>query len=253
MDKLSVIVITFNEEKNIRRCLESVTAVADEIVVVDSLSTDSTEEICKDFNVRFVSQKWLGFSEQKNFANSLASNDWIFSIDADEALSPELCESIKKLKETGFDGAYRMNRLMNFCDHWIHHSGWYPDAKIRIWNKNEGVWAGDIHEVLKFTKDIEIHQVKGDLYHYSYLDIADNVNRLNKYTELTSRVAFEKGKTVRSAWGVYFRTLWRFINDYFFRLGILDGYYGYIACKMSSFYTFMKYSKLHELSKNRKK
>ena len=154
---LTAVIITKNEEFNISRCLQSLKDVADEIVVVDSFSTDSTEEICKSFNVRFVQQEWLGYSEQKNFANSLASNDWIFSIDADEVLSDELKKSILELKNKNIsdDNVFSMNRLTNYCGHWIRHCGWYPDRKIRIWNRKVGKWQGEIHETIEFLTEIK--------------------------------------------------------------------------------------------------
>ena len=144
--QISAVIISHNEERNIRRCLESVQSVADEIVVVDSLSEDKTEEICNEFNVKFVKQQWLGYSEQKNLANNLATNDWILSIDADEELSEELKKSILELKNNNIsdDNVFSMNRLTNYCGHWIRHCGWYPDRKIRIWNRNVGMWKGEI-------------------------------------------------------------------------------------------------------------
>ena len=142
MKKISATIITLNEEDKIRRCIESLNGIVDEIIVVDSLSTDATKSICEEFGIRFIEQKWLGYSEQKNLANRLATNDWILSIDADEALSEELKKSILKLKESETDDniVFSFNRLNNYCGKWIHHSGFYPDKKIRIWNRNVGKW-----------------------------------------------------------------------------------------------------------------
>ena len=154
---LTAVIITKNEERNILRCLNSLLDVADEIVVVDSGSTDRTEEICNSFNVKFVQQEWLGYSEQKNFANNLASNDWILSIDADEELSEKLKNSISELKNQRLsdDEVFSMNRLTNYCGHWIRHCGWYPDRKIRIWNRTVGKWQGEIHETIEFSAEIK--------------------------------------------------------------------------------------------------
>ena len=156
MKKLSATIITLNEEDKIRQCIESLQEVADEIVVVDSMSTDATKSICEEFGVMFIEQKWLGYSEQKNLANKLASHDWILSIDADEVLSDELKKSILEIKnidididtdtdtdidtdtDTDIDIVFSFNRLNNYCGKWIHHGGFYPDRKIRIWNRNIG-------------------------------------------------------------------------------------------------------------------
>ena len=158
MKKLTVTIITLNEEKKIRRCLDSVVPFADEIVVVDSLSTDSTKDICATYsNLKFVEQKWLGYSEQKNLANDLSTNDWIFSIDADEEVSDKLQQSIIEWKKTDSNEneCFEMDRLTNYCGKWIHHSGFYPDKKIRIWNRNIGKWEGIVHEVIKFSTKVK--------------------------------------------------------------------------------------------------
>ena len=168
--KISAVIITKNEERNILRCLNSVQDVVDEIIVVDSGSTDSTADICEQFGVKCVQQEWLGYSEQKNFANSLASNDWILSIDADEELSDELKHSVLKYKSKHVspDLVFSMNRLTSFCGHWIRHCGWYPDRKIRIWNRKVGKWQGEIHETLEFSSDVQEKPLKGDLLHSSF-------------------------------------------------------------------------------------
>ncbi|MBR6438176.1 MAG: glycosyltransferase family 2 protein [Bacteroidales bacterium] len=251
---ISVVIITHNEERNILRCLNSVQDVADEIVVVDSGSTDKTEEICKSFNVKFVKQSWLGYSGQKNFANSLASNDWILSIDADEELSDDLKHSILKYKNQHIphDMVFSMNRLTNYCGHWIHHCGWYPDRKIRIWNRTVGQWKGEIHETIEFSTETREKVLKGDLNHYSYYSIEDHIRQADKFTTITATEAFKKGKRCDSIWKLRVKAAWKFIHDYFFALGFLDGYYGYVVCKISAFATFMKYSKLHEMTKGKK-
>ncbi len=254
MKKLSVIIITFNEERNIRRCIESVRDIADEIVVVDSMSTDSTEEICNTLGVRFFSQKWLGYSEQKNFANSLASNDWILSIDADEALSEELKKSITELKKRDFDehNVFCLNRLTNYCGHWIRHCGWYPDRHIRLWNRKIGRWNGIIHETIRFDQPVAKTIIKGDLLHYSYKDIEDHMRIANKYTSLIAHEKFEKGKRC-SFVKMYLSPPFAFIRDFIFKRGFLDGKRGYAICKINSFSTYLKYLKLWELENEKKR
>ena len=147
MLKLSVVIITLNEEKNIERCLQSVKDIADEIIVVDSYSDDRTEEICSEFGVKFIQQKFKGYVDQKNDGNALASHDYILSLDADEALSEELAASISQVKENWQFDAYAMNRLTSYCGKWIRHSGWYPDRKSRLFDRRKARWTGHlVHE-----------------------------------------------------------------------------------------------------------
>lgn len=250
MNKISATIITHNEELNIRRCLESIKDVVDEVIVVDDFSTDDTELICKEFGVRFVKQKWLGFTEQKNLSISLATNDWILSIDADEQLSDELKSSILKLKteETPINKVFSVKILPNYCGHWIRHCGWYPCPKRRLWNRKAGVWFGLIHEYVKFNQEIDNQMLEGDLNHYSYHSISQHVMKADRYSSLSAQKAFEAGKRCRSGFRIYFKTCWTFFSDYFLKAGFLDGYYGFVVCKMNAYGTFLKYSKLRELT-----
>jgi len=249
--KLSVVIITYNEEKNIKRCLESVKNIADEIVVIDSFSTDNTENICKEYNAIFFKQKWLGYSKQKNFANSLTKNDLVFSIDADEALSPELEKSITEIKNSDNESkAYKISRLTNYCGKWIKHCGWYPDAKLRIWNKNDGAWKGELHEEVVFYNKPEVINLHGDMFHYSYYSINQHIAQFNSFTEIGAEEAFKKGKK-SNIFIIITKGVWKFIRDYFFKLGFLDGYYGFVICSLSAQATFAKYLKLRELNKSK--
>lgn len=249
MKKLSVIIITFNEERNIRRCIESVRDIADEIVVVDSMSTDSTEEICNTLGVRFFSQKWLGYSEQKNFANSLASNDWILSIDADEALSEELKNSITELKKRDFDehNVFCLNRLTNYCGHWIRHCGWYPDRKIRIWNRNVGKWKGEIHETIEFTTETKDNLLRGDMLHYSFNTPEDFEKQMTKFALMRGKHYFMKGRR-NAGLNIIFSPIYAFIKHYIFQLGFLDGADGLHICRITAKTTKLKYKTLKELT-----
>lgn len=250
MEKFSVVIITFNEEKNIKRCLESIRDVADEIVVVDSLSTDSTKLICSDYGARFVSQKWLGYSEQKNFANELASFDWIFSIDADEVLSDTLKKSILEIKQQPHlseDKVFSMNRLTNYCGKWIRHCGWYPDRKTRIWNKKIGKWEGSIHETLNFSEEVTSINLKGDLLHYSFSSKEDYENQMFHFAELRGKAYHEKGKK-HAAFFFLFSPIFCFIQHYIFQLGFLDGYFGLQICHVSAMATRYKYLILKQLN-----
>lgn len=249
MYKLSAVIITQNEERNIGRCIDSLTGVADEIVVVDSGSCDQTEQICKEKGAIFQHHDWAGFSGQKNYAETLASGDWVLSIDADEALSPALQAEVKELKQlTPQDQAFRLKRLTNFCGSWIRHCGWYPDAKVRIWPRGKASWAGSIHETIELVSAPRITTLKGDLLHYSYYSIDELAERQPKYYTLGAQEALAKGKRCSAA-ALVARTAWTFLRDYVIRLGFLDGYAGYVVCKMNAHYTFMKYATLRELTK----
>lgn len=252
MISLSVVIITLNEEKNILRCLESVKNIADEIVVVDSLSTDRTEEICRGYGVKFIKNPFPGHIEQKNFAITQASSKYILSVDADEALSPELEKSISEVKNNWkYDGCY-FNRLNNYCGKWIKHGGWYPDRKMRLWDSTKGTWKGNNpHDRYELAEGATSYFLKGDLLHYSYHSVYQHIEQINKFTEIGAKADFNRGRKV-SFPVLILIPLWKFIRDYFFKLGILDGYYGLIICKLSSYAAFIKYVKIRELWRNNK-
>ena len=193
MHTLSVVIITFNEEKKIGQCLDSVKDIADEIIVVDSNSTDATEEICRQYDVKFVTQKWLGYSEQKNLADNLATCDLIFSIDADEALSDELKKSIQTLKEIQIadNEVFSMNRLNNFWGRWIKRCGYYPENKVRIWRRGFAQWEGLIHEWLKYESEPKKTLLNGDLLHYSYDSPEAFKKQLFHFAELNAQSYYD--------------------------------------------------------------
>ena len=246
---ISVVIITHNEENNIMRCLNSVQDIADEIVVVDSGSTDNTASICEKFGVKFVHQDWLGYSEQKNFANNLAANDWILSIDADEDLSEELKQSIIGIKgeDSSDDNVFSMNRLTNYCGHWIHHCGWYPDRKIRIWNRTKGKWQGTIHETLEFSTKVTEYRLNGDLLHYSFSSAYEYENQQFKFAKMRGEHYFKKGKKHASFYMVV-SPIFSFIQHYIFQLGFLDGKDGFHICRITAKATRLKYKTLKELT-----
>jgi len=254
MQKLSVVIITFNEEKNIERCLQSVQDIADEIVVLDSFSTDKTEEICKKHKVNFQQHTFDGHIQQKNRALQLAQNKWVLSLDADEVPNSILLDEIKKLKELNFpQDAYSFNRLNNYLGKWIKHSSWYPDRKLRLWNTTKGKWGGkNPHDKVIMNPDSKIAHIKGDLLHYSYHSIEQHIIQYNLFTKIAAQEAFEKNKKSNLFIATY-KSLWKFFREYFFKLGILDGYYGFVICALSAHATFIKYLKLRELNKNAEK
>lgn len=249
MNSISAVIITQNEERNIMRCLSSLQGVADEIVVVDSGSTDATESICQKFGSRFVHHDWAGYSEQKNYANTLATGNWILSIDADEALSDKLRESILSLKNGGLtEGvAYSFNRLSNYCGSWIRHCGWYPDEKIRLWESGACSWDGVVHEELKFEKQTRFEHLQGNLLHYTYYSVTDHAARQVKYAALAAEKAHQQGRKCGCG-TLVFKPLWNFARNYIFKGGFLDGRAGFLVCKMSALYTLVKYAKLRELN-----
>lgn len=251
MKKLTVTIITLNEEKKIRRCLDSVVPFADEIVVVDSLSTDSTKDICATYsNLKFVEQKWLGYSEQKNLANDLSTNDWIFSIDADEEVSDKLRQSIIEWKKTDSNDneCFEMDRLTNYCGKWIRRCGWYPDTKIRIWNRKAGKWKGAIHEVIDFAMDMTTTKLYGDLLHYSFETDADYRRQMFHFAEIGGKAYFEKGKRNATFYCIV-SPLVTFVRQYIVRLGFLEGKAGFKICRTAAQATLHKYRTLRQLIK----
>ena len=251
MPQISVVIITFNEEKNIGRCIDSILPVADDIVVVDSFSTDKTKEIAVEKGCRFIEHKFEGHIEQKNWAITQAKYPHILSLDADEALSEALQKEVLAAKDTWDADAYYFNRLTNYCGKWIKHCGWYPDQKLRLWDSRKGVWGGtNPHDKFLLDSGTTQKHLKGDLLHYSYYTISQHVLQIEKFTSISAKEAVGNGKSMGIG-GLLLKPVWKFIRDYFFRLGILDGYYGFVICKLSAFATFTKCLKMIELSKSK--
>ena len=252
MAPLSVAIITLNEEKNIGRCLESLKDIADEIVVVDSCSTDKTKEICEGFGVRFIVQPFLGYTQQKNFALDATTYPHVLSLDADEALSPELKNSIVTAKANGFPSTgYTMNRLSWFCDSWIRHGSWYPDRKLRLVFKLAARWGGmNVHEKLELTQTSTVKHLAGDLLHYTYYSIDEYILQGNKFSSISAKAMFDLGKKAG-----YLNLVWNpfmaFVKNYIIRAGFLDGFNGYIIARQSASQTFLKYAKLIQLQRMR--
>jgi glycosyltransferase involved in cell wall biosynthesis len=251
MNSISIVIITFNEEENIARCLESIKSIADEIIIVDSFSTDKTKEIAADYNARFYSRTWEGYSSAKNFGNGKATQDWILSMDADEALDETLKKSLIEFKNTDAkSSAYEVNRLTNYCGHWVRYCGWYPDRKLRMWRKNEGVWDGVLHEKVVLKTPANSVLLKGNLLHYSFPSISHHVKTLNAYSEVAAKDLAEKGGTVLFVVHILLNPLYTFINKFFLRLGFLDGYYGFIICSLSAIANFLKYAKAYQIKRS---
>jgi len=247
MIKLSAVIITFNEEEHLNKCLTSLKHVADEIIVVDSFSTDSTVEICKTHNVKVTSNAFEGYIEQKNYALSLATNEHIISLDGDEALSKELIQSIIEVKKNWVYDGYYFKRLNNYCGQWIKHSDWYPDRKLRLFKKNTGEWKGiNPHDCYTLKKGLTSTLLKGDLLHYIYSNYNEHNLKVEKFSTIAAKAYFKLGKK-SSLWKIIYRPFWAFFKAYFLRLGFLDGLNGFIICVQTYNVTFLKYIKLYQL------
>ena len=251
MVSLSAVIITYNEERNIERCLIALQGIADEIVVLDSHSTDRTKEICARYNVRFFEQSFLGHIEQKNKALEFATYPHVLSLDADEVLSDELRQSIIKVKENWEHDGYTFNRLTSYCGHWVKHCGWYPDKKLRLFVKSNGKWAGkNPHDRYFLDEGSTQSHLKGDLLHYSYHSISQHIDQVQKFSSIGAHDRFSKGKSA-GIWTLIIKPIWRFIRQYILQLGFLDGFYGFQICAISAFANFLKYAKARELICNK--
>jgi glycosyltransferase involved in cell wall biosynthesis len=250
MLKLSVVIITFNEEKNIARCLDSVAGIADEVIVVDSFSTDKTEEICRSKGAKFVQHVFPGHIEQKNWALTQSTYPHCLSLDADEALDETLKKNILAVKENLDCDGYEMNRLTNYCGSWIYHCGWYPDRKLRLFDKTKGKWGGiNPHDRYEMP-GAKIGKLKGDILHYSYYTTEDHYKQIEYFTNILAKAMYDKDRKA-NIFKLYFSPVVKFVKDYFFRLGFLDGYAGWQVCRLSAWATYLKYSKLKVLQNSK--
>ncbi len=241
--KLSALIITFNEERNIRDCIESISGVADEVIVLDSFSKDQTKEICQEYELRFEQHNFDGHVEQKNRAVGLSSNDWVLSLDADERLSEDLKESILSAKENGFNGAdgFSFNRKNFYAGKWIRYSDWYPDRKIRLWNRKCGSWQGvNPHDKVVLIETSTEKQLKGDLLHYTFASSSDHFKQAVKFGRIGGTMLQERNKIfLLFKW--IFSPSYRFFKMFFLRLGFLDGWRGFSIAAITSYEVWLKY------------
>ncbi len=251
-EPVSVCVVCCDEAENIRPCLASV-AWADEIVVVDSGSKDGTPAIAREFTSRVMHQEWLGYVEQKNFALDQASHEWVLCLDADERLSLELAQEIRaKLARIGAGGSdaagYTMPRRTFYLGRWINHSGWYPNRQLRLFRRSAGRWGGvNPHDHVEVRG--RIAHLEGDLLHHAYRDIADHVVTINRFTTIAARERLGARKN-RALVHMLLNPVVRFLRMYLLQRGFLDGVPGLMVAVMGSYYVFLKYAKLWEMSRD---
>ncbi len=247
--KLSAIIITHNEERNIARCIDSLNEIADEIIVADSFSADKTCEIAASKGAKVFQRKWYGYGNAKNFAAQQSLHEFILSIDADEAISDPLKKSINQAKTKGLEGIYKFNRLSNYCGKWIYHCGWYPDKKIRIYPKSKAEWNNEIvHEEIIFKENLPKNFLTGDLHHYSYYSVKEHWEKAKKYAEMGAQRDLQKKNNfllLRS----FFAAGAKFLKMFFFQLGFLDGRKGFTICRISAYGAYRKYSTKQKLLK----
>jgi glycosyltransferase involved in cell wall biosynthesis len=237
--RISATIITYNEERNIPR----------EIVVVDSGSSDRTCELAEKLGARVIDSPWPGYAKQKNLAAERAANDWILSVDADEAISEGLEAEIWHIKKHGpkFD-AYTMPRMAQYLGRWILHSGWYPDRKIRLYHRDKARWVGDfVHESVHATGTVG--HLEGRILHYTCESLAEHMKTMDRYTTLAAeQIIYQKKKITLAR--IIFDPPWTFIRTYFLKAGFLDGLEGLAIAYMAAFYNFLKYAKARFMSRD---
>jgi len=249
--QLSAVIITFNEEKNIARCLDSVKEIADEIIVLDSFSTDKTVEIAKRMGAVVHQQAFAGYIEQKNAALDFANFDYVLSLDADEALDKFAIQAIKSEKENFSAKAYTINRCTNYCGRFIRHGSWYPDRKLRLFDKKISRWGGiNPHDRIELQMPFVAKHLKGDILHYSYNSVSEHILQNNKFSSLTAEALHKKGKKT-SLFNMIVNPTWAFLLSYILRAGFMDGVEGFIIAVNVAQLSFLKHVKLYRLQKNK--
>jgi len=244
--KVTATIITLNEERNIVRAIESLRC-CDEILIVDSGSVDRTTELAANLGARVIEANWRGFAGQKNWAAEQATHDWVLSLDADEALSEALEAEIWNLKKSGprYD-AYTMPRLARYLGRWILHSGWYPDRKVRLYDRRKAHWEGDfVHESVAVKG--RVGHLEANILHFTCESLSEHVKTMDRYTTLAAQELAARGVKVPLARTIL-SPLWTFVKSYVLDRGFLDGAEGLTISYMAAFYTFLKYSKARNMS-----
>ncbi len=249
--ELSVVIISLNEEDRIEDALKSCSGIADEIVVVDSYSTDNTIKIAETYGAKIFKNKFTDYGSQKNFALDKASFPWVLNLDADERISNTLKLEIQKIKQYKnheiIPDGFLIKRKTAYMGKWITHSGWYPDRKLRLFRKEKSKWQGRIHEAL--ILDGKTAKMEGEILHFTYRNITDHIRRLNNYSRMQAEDIVKKGTKMLFLRAVLLPPI-TFLRFYLWKMGILDGFPGFVIALVSSWATAMKYLKAIELKKN---
>ena len=243
--KISAAIICLNEEKKIEKALQSLAPVVDEIVVVDSGSTDNTEQVVRKYTDRFIIQPFAGYAAQKNIAAGHATHDWVLSLDSDEWLSPELQESIKALKDSSpSEQGFIVARRNLYLEQWLQHSGWYPDYRIRLYNRNHASFQGDDpHDAV--VCEGKTDKLTGDLMHHSISSLAEHNQVTNKYTTIALKGLLSRNRKA-GLFGLVVAPFFTFIKAFIIKQGFRDGWRGYLVSVFAAYYVFLKYAKLWE-------
>jgi glycosyltransferase involved in cell wall biosynthesis len=244
--KISVYMITYNNERTVRKALESVTW-ADEVVVVDSFSADKTVDICREYTDKVFQRKWPGFRDQYQHAADLTSHPWVLFLDADEEVPGELAQEIRKVVDGNGEGAdgFNVYRRTYYLGRWIRYGGWYSDCEIRLYRRDRGKWEGGLFATV--AVDGKVGSLTHRYLHYPYRDISEQIQRADRYSTTAAEELFQKGKKC-SLLHLLFRPLFRFVKEYLFKSGFRDGVPGLVIITTTMFYVFMKYAKLWELT-----
>lgn len=243
---ISAVIISRNTARTIGSCLEALQQVADEIIVLDSFSDDGTVEICQRMGARVVSQEWLGYGPTKNAGHALARHDWILSIDADEVLSPELIQTLRHWQPRPGE-VYALDRITSFNGRWIRHCGWYPDWKVRLFNRCHVHWNDEpVHETLHIPPGFRIVRLKGKLFHHSFASEEDFRLRLEKYARLGAKALYDKGRQPSKALQVLATTA-RFLRTFVWKAGFLDGRAGWTISIQTARMVWLRYELLRKM------
>lgn len=249
---LSVVIITFNEAENIERCIRSVADIADEVLVVDSFSTDNTPDLARSLGARVVQRPWPGYARQREWAAQEATYDWVLALDADEYLSPELRDSIAQTKSLPAADACSFNRLNRIGEYWVRHGGWYPDRKVRLFDRRKVrfIDAGG-HDAVQPVEGATQQRLRGELLHHANADIRSRLTQINKLSSDSAVYLYQNGQR-SSWWKLLFKPPFRFLKEYLLRRGFLDGFYGLVIAASSAQYVFWREFKIMEFQRKGK-
>jgi glycosyltransferase involved in cell wall biosynthesis len=239
------VIITLNEERHIRACIESMLPIVDEVLVVDSFSTDSTPAICRELGVRFLQHPFAGYIEQKNIALQHATYDHVLALDADERVSATMASSIAHVKANWTADGYAFNRLNNYCGVWLRHA-WYPDRKVRLWDRRLAQWSGvNPHDRVSLPGQVTL--LEGDILHFAYQHIAEHVDQIGRFARIAAAAKYKQGTSVHFFGQVVLGPWFKFFKLYILKRGFMDGAYGFVFCCLASTLNFLKYAQLWAL------